>query len=332
MKGLFFLVLVSIGFGAFAQQPPQYTQYTFNELLVNPAVTGIESYWDVKAGYRSQWTGLQGAPITSYFTVSIPLNRNYSLNDFSQMTRNNDNPYGRSDAASYSSSISHGGIGLAVVSDKSGLLSQTHIDFSYAYHIQITDKFNIATGASVGLNNVLLDVNQLKLANQSDPLISSAGDSQLKPELAVGIWCYASSFFFGASVQQLLPQTINRGAKSSGSIYSQYFITMGSKLYLSDDITFLPSVMVKPSTSSPLVYDINTKLAFTDSFWLGGAYRKNDALAASFGFNLGSIISLGYAYEYSTTELNNVSNGTHEIMLGLFLNNNYNTASPRHSW
>lgn len=332
MKGILSLVLLLIGFGAFGQQLPQYTQYTFNELLVNPAVTGIESYWDVKAGYRSQWTGLQGAPVTSYFTVSIPLNRNYSLNDFSQMTRNNDNPYGRNDAEGYSSSISHSGIGLAVVSDKAGLLSQTHIDFSYAYHLQVTDKFNIASGASFGLNNAILDVSQLKLANQLDPLISSAGNNQLKPELAVGIWCYASSFFFGASVQQLLPQTINMSTQSSGRIYSQYFITVGSKLYLSDAITFLPSLMVKPFDGNPLVYDINTKLAFTDKFWVGGAYRKDDAITASFGFNLGSIISLGYAYEYSTTELNNVSNGTHEIMLGLFLNNNYNTSSPRHSW
>ncbi|MGZ3777739.1 MAG: type IX secretion system membrane protein PorP/SprF, partial [Mucilaginibacter sp.] len=44
---------------AVAQQKPQYTQYVLNNLLINPAVTGIESYFDVKTGYRSQWTGLQ---------------------------------------------------------------------------------------------------------------------------------------------------------------------------------------------------------------------------------------------------------------------------------
>jgi len=44
-----------------AQQKPQYTQYVFNSYLLNPAVSGIENYTDMKAGYRSQWSGLQGA-------------------------------------------------------------------------------------------------------------------------------------------------------------------------------------------------------------------------------------------------------------------------------
>jgi type IX secretion system PorP/SprF family membrane protein len=71
-------LLVLILFSSFAevvtaQQKPQYTQYIFNYLLINPAVTGIENYTDLKAGYRSQWTGLQGAPVTSYLTVDFPI-------------------------------------------------------------------------------------------------------------------------------------------------------------------------------------------------------------------------------------------------------------------
>jgi type IX secretion system PorP/SprF family membrane protein len=331
MKAFLTFVFLLTGFGVFAQQLPQYAQYTFNELLVNPAITGLESYWDLKTGYRSQWTGLQGAPVTSYITLSIPLNKNYTLNDYSQMLSNSDNPYGRNDAQNYRSSISHSGVGLSVVSDKSGLLSQTHIDFSYAYHVQITDKLNIASGASFGLNNSSFDVSQLRLANPVDPFISNGSNHQVKPELALGIWCYGASFFLGASVQQLMPQVSSTSTQTTGNKYSQYFITAGYKVFLSDDVTLLPSLMIKPDQGT-LAYDINSKLAFTDRFWIGGAYRKNDAVSGSFGFNLASLITLGYTYEYSTTELNNVSNGTHEIMLGLFLNNNYNTTSPRHSW
>src|SRR6202035_3990251 len=60
-----------------AQQKPQYTQYVFNNYLLNPAVAGIENYTDVKAGYRSQWTGLQGAPVTSYLTIDAPIGNNF---------------------------------------------------------------------------------------------------------------------------------------------------------------------------------------------------------------------------------------------------------------
>src|SRR5476649_727267 len=66
---------------ALAQQKPQYTQYVFNNLLLNPAVTGIENYTDVKAGYRSQWTGLQGAPVTSYLTVDFPIGNAFLQGD-----------------------------------------------------------------------------------------------------------------------------------------------------------------------------------------------------------------------------------------------------------
>jgi len=81
---------------SYAQQKPQYTQYVFNNILLNPAVTGIENYIDLKAGYRSQWTGLQGAPISSYLTVSAPFGSDFVQGDAAAMSPGNEaNPYSR---------------------------------------------------------------------------------------------------------------------------------------------------------------------------------------------------------------------------------------------
>ena len=60
-RALFLLILLCSCAQLMAQQRPQYTQYVFNNFLLNPALSGIENYTDVKAGYRSQWQGLQGA-------------------------------------------------------------------------------------------------------------------------------------------------------------------------------------------------------------------------------------------------------------------------------
>lgn len=330
---LFAFLITALHAGA--QQLPQYTQYTFNELLINPAVTGIESYWDVKAGYRNQWSGLDGSPKTAYLTISIPLNRDYTLSDFSQLNRPEDNPLSANAAYNYQASISHSGLGISVISDKTGQIGQTHLDANYAYHIRMSDGFNLAAGASLGLNSISLNTSQITVVNTMDPILTQGNNSQMKPEAAIGLWGYASGFFIGASVQQLLPVSISFGS-SSGSVstktYAQYFLTTGFRGYLGEDITILPSVVVRPSQTGPLSYDVNTKLAFRDVFWVGGAYRHNDAVAASFGFNIGGFLTLGYSYDYTTSDLNLVSGGTHEIMIGLLLNNNYKVSSPQHTW
>ncbi|MGX8249340.1 type IX secretion system membrane protein PorP/SprF, partial [Escherichia coli] len=70
---IFFLLgMVAIGR---AQQRPYYTQYIMNNYIINPAVAGIENYWDVKASHRMQWVGLQDAPVTTYLTIHGPLKK-----------------------------------------------------------------------------------------------------------------------------------------------------------------------------------------------------------------------------------------------------------------
>lgn len=56
-----------------AQQRPYYTQYILNNFLINPALAGIENYWDVKTSHRIQWQGIQDAPVTTYLTFHGPL-------------------------------------------------------------------------------------------------------------------------------------------------------------------------------------------------------------------------------------------------------------------
>ncbi len=327
-------MLAAGGLHTMAQQRPQYTQYVLDPILVNPAVSGIENYTDVKAGYRSQWTGLLGAPVTSYFTVSTPIGKDFIEGDATQSPANGENPLGRSFVETYMAAEPHHGIGLTAVTDKAGPIRQTNIDLTYAYHLGISPTLNLAAGVSAGISNYTLNTAEIT-TEFSDPAINGGNYNQFKPDIGVGVWAYSSTYFIGASVQQLLPQTISF---SSNSIYNQgktvphFFFTAGYKVFLNDDITLLPSAMVKVVDPVPVSFDANVKLAFRDHFWIGGAYRENDAVAAMIGFNLGSFISLGYSYDYTTSNLNTVSNGTHEIVLGIFLNNRYKVTCPQHTF
>src|ERR1700755_3606761 len=126
-----------------AQQRPQYTQYVFNNFLLNPALSGIENYTDVKLGYRSQWTGLEGAPVTAYFSINAPIGKNFIQGDASAFPASGGlNPSSRLYTQQYQAAEPHHGIGLTLVSDKTGPINQTNIDATYAYHLGLTDRLN----------------------------------------------------------------------------------------------------------------------------------------------------------------------------------------------
>src|ERR1700754_3646616 len=138
-----------------AQQKPQYTQYVFNNLLLNPAVTGIENYVDVKTGYRSQWTGLEGAPVTSYLTINAPFGSDYVQGDAAAMSPGNEaNPYSRLYTQNYQAAEPHHGIGFMVVSDKAGPINTTNLAATYAYHLGLSSTLNLSVGVAAGFNHI----------------------------------------------------------------------------------------------------------------------------------------------------------------------------------
>lgn len=100
------------------------------------------------------------------------------------------------------------------------------------------------------------------------------------------------------------------------------------KVYLSDDVTMLPSVLVKVIKPVPATYDLNTKFAFRDVFWVGGAYRRGNSFAAITGFNVSSLINVGYSYDFNGSGLNKVSTGSHEIVIGMLFGNRYKVRCP----
>ena len=94
MKKIFYLILfVGICKNSQCQQKPYYTQYILNNYILNPAVTGIENYFDLKASYRKQWDGLDGAPVSSYLTIHGPIGKTDERTTATSFEKVDDNPY-----------------------------------------------------------------------------------------------------------------------------------------------------------------------------------------------------------------------------------------------
>lgn len=337
MKRFLYIVFIFLfGFKTgFSQQRPQYTQYIFNNFLLNPALSGIENYTDVKAGFRKQWSGIENSPQTTFASAHWNLGQDYLWKNPLSLPEKGDDPMSQNYMQNYTASPAHHGMGAVVVLDKAGPISRVDASLTYAYHLQLSGVYNLSVGVAAGISRIGLDVNALVLENPNDPAINNTITSQIKPDLGLGVWLYGPRLFAGASVQQILPQKLAFTSDpnyKSGKEVPHAFLTAGYKFMVSEDITAVPSFMIKYVNPTPISVDVNLKLALKDRIWIGGSYRHNDSYAALAGFNVSRLLNISYSYDFTTSELNKVSYGSHEVVLGLQLNNVYKVLSSMRMW
>jgi type IX secretion system PorP/SprF family membrane protein len=322
-----------------AQQQPYYTQYILNNFILNPALAGIENYWDCKVSYRNQWVGLNGAPTTLYLTINTPLGK--TAYDYETPNTVPDlqakNLGAKQFLMEYTAPPAHSGIGFSILNDKTGPLSRIAAYGSYAYHVPVGLKTSLSFGVSLGVQEVNVDVSAVDFgqANPVDPAVLGSGYlNKLEPDVNAGLWLSNKRFFVGLSAQQIVPVPINNNGTTTsngvvlltGKLIPHSFLTAGYKILVTEDINILPSVMISYVQPLPMGLDLNAKIQYQDLLWLGFSYRYQRGFAAMLGVNISSSINLGYSYDYTTTQLNTVSNGTHEIVLGFLWRKNKNSS------
>lgn len=322
-----------------AQQRPYYTQYIMNNYIINPAVAGIENYWDVKASHRIQWVGLKDAPVTTYLTIHGPLKKsNYERESATTFRARGENPRGTAYWRDYTAADPHAGVGFTVINDNTGPLNRFAAYGTYAYHIGLSPTTNLSAGISAGFTNLSLDASKLDFGTTTvDPAVAGSGViNRLKPDVSAGLWLYSKDFFVGLSAQQIVPQNVtfsdNSVSLTQGKLVPHLFLSAGYRMSISDDVSFLPSMLIRYISPLPIGYDVNAKFQYQDILWLGASYRYNDGFAAMVGVNLNHSINIGYSYDVQTSRLNTVSRGTHEILIGFLLGNKWGDWCPTKLW
>lgn len=321
-----------------AQQRPHYTQYMLNNYVLNPAISGIENYTDLKLSARDQWVGINGAPQTFYLTIHAPIGKKDYKTTATSFGVPGENPRGKAYWENYTASEPHHGVGLSIISDRTGNFTRTTIAGSYAYHLGLSPRTNIALGVSPGISRIGRNIERTDFGGgvSIDPAQTNNQTlNRLRPDLGAGIWLYSANYFIGLSVQQIIPQKINfvdDAAYNTGRLVPHIFLSAGYRLLLNDDLNALPSVMVKQvSPNSPQV-DVNMKLQYRDFLWMGGGVRMGEGYQGMIGLNLANSVNVGYAYDFTQTRLNTASRGTHELLIGFLLGNRYDDSCPRSVW
>lgn len=338
MKKIITVCLVAVACATTqAQQRPHYTQYILNQYILNPALTGIENYTDVKVSHRHQWAGIDGAPVTTYLTVHTPLGKKDYRTTATSFALPGENPRGERYWEDYTAAEPHHGIGLQLINDRTGPLGQFSAYATYAYHIGIGPRTSLAAGFGAGFSRISLQTDKLQFAVAVDPAVYSSGAiNKFKPDMSAGLYLYSADYFVGLSAQQLIPQKIdfsdNTVKQTGGRLVPHVFATAGYRFLLDENFNVIPSVMVKYIEPLPLQVDVNAKLQYLDFLWLGASYRVKYGFAAMAGMNVSNTVQVGYSYDYTTTALNNYSHGTHELLIGFIIGNKYDDGCPRNVW
>ena len=321
----------------FAQQKPHYTQYVQNNYILNPALTGIENYTDVKISHRHQWVGISDAPVTTYLTIHGPLGKSDDRETATSFHKPGENPRGKNYWEEYSAAKPHHGIGLVVLNDRTGPLNRFSGYVTYAYHVGISPKTTLAAGFAAGISNLSIDRSKLFFDVPVDPAVYSSKEiNSIRPDFNAGLWLYSSDYFLGIAAQQIIPEKIafveNTVGVQQGRYVPHLFITGGYRFLIDEDFNLVPSVMVKYVKPLPIQADLNLKLQYQDLLWFGTGFRTYDGFSAMAGINISNTLNIGYSYDLTTSRLNTISRGTHEILIGFLLGNSYGDWCPRNVW
>ncbi|MGB3776383.1 MAG: type IX secretion system membrane protein PorP/SprF [Leeuwenhoekiella sp.] len=292
----FFAAAVLIFQIANAQQDPQLTQYMYNMSLINPAyATDNEGVMNLGALYRAQWVGIDGAPTTATFFAHSPISDHIEL-------------------------------GANLIHDEIGdVVKETNINADFAYKLRMSASSKLAFGLKAGVSFFNTDFTNLQLGSggASTDLAFDRNISQTYPTLGVGLFYFSDRYYLGASAPNLLNSEHieeRNGVRGFGAETIHYFLTGGYVFNINTDVKLKPSFMARAVEGAPISLDLNANVLLYDKLEAGIGYRFGDAITGLVNFEVAQGLRIGYAYDYTTSNLSKYNDGSHEIMLLVDLN------------
>ena len=291
LKSAQLVLFLLLPFLVLAQQDPQFSFTNEYNSYVNPSFIINDYKLNVTAQHRQQWVGFDGRPITTLVNASYNIEKAWS------------------------------GIGVSFLSDQLGAQYSGSALINYAFDGKIGDH-HIIPGIQMGVLFNTLDGSQLDAIQENDPNIVTGKSSGVAFDLGLSLAYRWKGLAVGFSTKHLTGPTINF---EQGSTVSEYTVARHYYFYASYEALFGNHLRLKPITSlksdaASTQFDIqawfggrNIGKVF-DGLSLGVGYRIDDAVTVAAEFKL-KWFTLGYAYDITTSGLNDFSSGSHEIYL-----------------
>ncbi len=294
MRSAFIAILITglLISGLRAQQDPQYTQYMFNQLFYNPGFAGVEGAPKFTLLHRTQWAGYKssfdnkGAPRTTTINFSTPIYKFQS------------------------------GFGGSITNDNLGPLNSLDVEATYAYHLNVKNS-KLSMGVRFGVISQSINFDDYRWADPDDPYRLEGKETQIQPDLAVGVYYRAEKYFAGVSVNHLLESQFNFGIDDlRNALESNIYVLGGYHYAISYNLVLSPSVLVK-SDFKTYTFDISAIVTYNEKMWGGISFRQAEAAIIMLGYSLlkDNSMKFGYSFDYIIQNQEAKQATSHELML-----------------
>ncbi len=274
-----------------AQQDPQFSHNMFNQLAFNPAYAGTQNMLDVMALHRQQWVGFgDGTPTTTLLSAHAKVS-----------------PLGIKS-----------GVGLTVIDDRIGFEKNLNFKGAYSYHLNAFGG-TMAFGIEIGASSKSLDGSSWIWNEAGDPNIPDS-ETDMAFDLGLGIFYYTPKMYIGIASTHLNEADFETATSNIPYQKRHYYFTGGYNIKLPNPLfEICPSTFVKYDGAS-MQFSFNTNIVYNRKFWGGISYRYEDSFVALLGLEVFNNLRIGYAYDITTSDISNYSNGSHELMVSYSLN------------
>lgn len=294
------LILIGV-FSVYAQQEPQYTQFMYNQSIINPAYVGSTETGSFFGLYRTQWVGLEGAPKTAALSYNQPIKG------------------------------SNLGYGISVLNDRIGPSDETQFSIDLSYTIFLKEDSKIAFGIKTSGNLLNINFNLLNQFNPGEQILENNVSNRFSPNIGAGFFYYTKESYLGLSAPMILDtKRYNDIENSEVNQRFNLYLTGGKAFDINYYMKFKPAFIAKAVNGSPLQLDLSANFMFNDKFTFGASYRWSSSMSLLAGFKVNKSIFIGYGFDKEATRLSNYNSGSHEIFLQFDLfQKNSQIESPR---
>lgn len=285
------LSVIALSYQSYAQQDPQFTQYMYNMSVINPAyATADEGILNLGGHYRTQWVGLEGAPKTGSFFAHTPISNKIE-------------------------------VGISFTNDDIGdVVSENNVFADFVYVLPIGYESNLSFGLKAGFTFFDTNFNGfvLQSGNTTTDVAFNENISKAFPNLGVGAFFFTDNYYLGFSAPNMLSAKhieSENGVVATGVQSVHYFFTGGYVFDIDRNLKLKPAFMARAVSGAPLALDVTANVLINQRLEAGLAYRLGDAVSGLVNFRITPQLRIGYAYDYTTSNLGSFNSGSHEIFI-----------------